>query len=388
MNIESINKTDCCGCSGCMAVCPEQAIAMKADTEGFIYFSVDKTKCIDCGLCINVCNRAESNKKDIIKAYAIKNRNELVLNKSSSGGVSHGLLETIITAGGVVYGVVYDDDYKVITRRADSLNDCDAFYESKYVQTNPLNTFSEVKDDLTVGKKVLYFGTSCHISGLLSFLSQSKVDTDNLYTVDLICHGVPSPLLFADYIDWLKQDLNFVSFHFRTKHKPWGYGSKNFGCTIDVSSKLLKRNIALIDTPKARAFLNLFFSNNCLRPHCHSCRFAGINKPADLTIADYWGCAEEEPDFFSERGVSAVLVHTEKGDMLLKQSRELLMKLTTVDQIQKKQGNMSHPSPISEDRDDFWQLYYNHGFDAVVKKYGSFTFKQRIKYLANYLKII
>lgn len=374
MNISTIKKEECCGCSACIYSCPHNAISLSSDSEGFKYPIINSHLCTNCGICLNVCNSKSKEKLPCLCAYSVKNKNDDVLYKSSSGGVSHGLCREIIAENGVIYGVVYDESFHVLVQRIDCLEDCEALYGSKYVQADPGNSLEQIYEDLKIGRNVLVFGTSCYIAGLISFLKCKRVKTDSLITVDLICHGVPSPLLFQDYIKWLDKNGNLQSFQFRTKAKPWGYGSKNFGCTITRSDGRTE-----VDTIKARVFLQLFFSNNCLRPHCHECQFAGVDKPADLTIADYWGCAEQEPDFFSEKGVSAVLVHTKKGEKLLIQSKELEIKKTTVEKISKKQGNLGHASPISSDRSDFWNLYYTRGFKAIAQRYGSYTVKQKIK---------
>lgn len=230
MNIESIIKKECSGCSGCLSVCPKNAIIMTPDDEGFLYPKVDSALCIDCGLCNKVCKEKLVIKKTTIKSYAAKNKNSEVLRNSSSGGVSHALCSEVIQSGGIVYGVAYDNNYYVIISSAETIDECDKFYGSKYVAPDPCMTFIGVKQNLIQGKTVLYFATSCVIAGLLSYLKCSNISTENLYTVDLICHGVPSPKIFADYIQWLGKGIK--KFDFRTKNKPLGYGSKNFGCTI------------------------------------------------------------------------------------------------------------------------------------------------------------
>lgn len=372
MNVESIEKDMCCGCTGCLSVCPRNAISMRADEEGFLYPQINQSVCIDCGLCVKVCTQKHDIKRGTIKAYAAKNNQETVLKKSSSGGASHALCSEVIRLGGIVYGVAYDNNYYVIISSAETIDECDKFYGSKYVAADPCMTFIGVKQNLIQGKTVLYFATSCVIAGLLSYLKCSNISTENLYTVDLICHGVPSPKIFADYIQWLGKGLK--KFDFRTKNKPWGYGSKNFGCTITTKS-----DKKYIDTVKARVFLQLFFSNNCLRPHCHNCQFCGTDKPADLTIADYWGCKEEEPSFFSESGVSAVLVHSEKGIELLNKANELDLIESSIDKIKKKQGNLQKPSPIASTRAEFWRLYNEKGFVNLAKTYGDYSIKAYIR---------
>jgi coenzyme F420-reducing hydrogenase beta subunit len=374
MNVSMVKKEKCCGCTACKSVCPVAAICMKSDNQGFLHPEIDEVKCIDCGLCVHICEDKEQQKKPVKGAFAAKNINDDVLIQSSSGGVSHALCKTIIDANGVVYGVAYNAQHVVILKRARNIEECDAFYGSKYVQADPRQTLQQVYEDLQSGRSVLFFGTSCLIAGLLSYLNSEKGDTTNLYTVDLICHGVPSPMLFAEYISFINKNRKLVRFDFRTKKLPWGYGSKNFGCTITY-----KEGKEETDSAKARLFLNLFFSNNCLRPRCHQCEFAGLDKPADLTLADYWGCAEAEPEFFDEMGVSAVLVHTEKGELLLRQSDELILADTTIEKVSRKQGNLDHPSPASESREVFWKLYSEKGFLAIAKKYGGYDLKGKLK---------
>ena len=308
-----------------------------------------------------------------------------MLKKSSSGGLSHAICREIIEQNGVVYGVALSSDSQVLIERADSIEKCELFYGSKYVQANPNNTLEMVKKDLIEGKKVLYIATSCYIAGLLSYLKYKNVMIDNLYTVDLICHGVPSPLIFSDYVRWINEKRTVSKFYFRTKKKPWGYGSRNYGCTIKyVDGK------EEVDTIRARVFLNLFFSNNCLRPHCHHCEYAGIDKPADLTVADYWGCIEQEPEFYDKLGVSAVLVHTDKGLELIRNAQELEYKDTPIEKIKMNQGNLNHPSPIANSREQFWNEYTENGFLYIAKKYGGLNIKGIIinsKIYATYAKL-
>lgn len=374
-NISSIKKDECCGCSGCKSVCPKNAIIMKPDSEGFLYPKVND-KCINCGLCLKVCkNKSQFTKEnEFIKVYAAKNRSEEVLMKSSSGGISRALCEYFIKNNGVVYGVVYNEDNEVIVQREENLKDTEKLYGSKYVWANPKDTLEQVYEDLKNDKSVLFIATSCFVAGLKSFLEVKKCSMDNLYTVDLICHGTPSPLLFKDYIDYLQKKYDFEHFEFRTKTHPWGYGSKNFGCTI-----YKKNGEKIVDTVDSKLYLQLFFSNYALRPYCHNCEFASLDKPADITIADYWGLKNEHPKFFDEKGVSALIIHNSKGDDLIKKLDNITYIESTIEKVSKKQANLNHPSPAPNDRKDFWDLYYKKGFKAVCKKYTDLNTKAKIK---------
>ena len=374
-NITIKNKNECCGCSACKAICPKKAITMKEDSEGFLYPEINNEKCINCGICLKVCNnRISKNQNQEIKAYAVKNKDNEVLKKSSSGGVSKALCDYFIKNNGIVYGVIYDSNNDVIVERIDNYSDTEKLYGSKYVQANPKDTFSRVYDDLSNNKKVLYISTSCYVDGLKAYLISKKCDLDNLYTVDLVCHGTPSPKLFRDYINYLKNKYDFEHFEFRTKKFPWGYGSKNFGCTI-----YQKNGKEITNTIDSNLYLQLFFSNYCLRPHCHKCEFTNVYKPSDITIADYWGLKEAHSEFFDEKGVSAVLTHSKKGDELLKSLENIDYIESTIEKISEKQGNLHNPSPKKEDREDFWKLYNKKGFEAVCKKYTDFNFKSKLK---------
>lgn len=378
MNIRNVTKENCCGCTACKSVCPKSAIAMVEDIQGFIYPAVNPEKCVDCGLCLKVCNAEITYKSEVVDSYAVKNTSREILKKSSSGGISDAIARNCIINGGIVYGVIYDDEYRVTTARLTSFDDLEKLYGSKYVQSNPQDTFISVYNDLLAEKEVVYFGTSCHIAGLLSYLDAKKTDRKKLITVDLICHGTPSPGIFADYIAWLKKDRKFQRFQFRTKAKPWGYGSKNFGCTITSAAMISAKSKTSVDTFKSRVFLNLFFSNNCLRPKCYDCRYTD-KKPADITIADYWGCADEEPEFFSEDGVSAVIANTEKGKNLVESLPAVEYIHSALDKIQKRQGMMHGAAPKADTYDEFWKLYISHGFTAIAKKYGGYSIKTRCK---------
>lgn len=381
-NVSVIKKSECCGCSACKAICPKKAIAMEPDCEGFLYPKINNN-CINCGLCLKVCKGKKEfiKERDNIKVYAAKHKKNDVLKKSSSGGISRALCEYFIKNKGVVYGVVYNDKYEVIVEREETLNETDKLYGSKYVWANPKDTFEQVYNDLINGKLVLFIATSCFVAGLKSFLKMKRCNCDNLFTVDLICHGTPSPALFNDYINYLENKYDFDHFEFRTKYYPWGYGSKNYGCTI-----YRKNGKKIVDSIDSRLYLQLFFSNYALRPHCHNCEFANINKPSEITIADYWGLKDEHPDFFDEKGVSAIIVHNEKGQKIINQLDNVILFESSIEKVAKKQANLFHPSPVKEDRGDFWKLYQEKGFKSICKKYTNLNTKRKIKlYLRNIL---
>lgn len=222
--IKTNDKKDCCGCSACVQRCPKQCISLYEDEEGFLYPRVDKTVCIDCGLCEKVCpvlNQSEGHEP--IAVYAAKNPNEEIRMQSSSGGIFTMLAERIIDEGGVVFGACWDKDWNVVHDYAESKEDIAKFRGSKYVQSNIGETFKQTETFLIEGRKVLFSGTPCQIAGLKHFLLK---DYDNLLTIEIICHSVPSPGVWKKY---LTEELNsngltigdIQQINFRDKSTGW-----------------------------------------------------------------------------------------------------------------------------------------------------------------------
>ena len=309
--IEIITKSDCCGCGGCSQVCPKQCIEMKADNEGFLYPSVDKNACVNCGLCNKVCQIINDDRhitecQDAFVAYAI---DESVRLSSSSGGVFSILAEDVIQNGGIVFGAAFDQNWLVRHVGVENLTDLVKLRGSKYLQSRTEDTFHEVKAALDQGRQVLYSGTGCQIAGLKSFL---KRDYPNLLSVDIVCHGVPSPKLWKRYLTERERafgaDAQEVAF--RSKVTGW----KNYSMIIDFSNGSKYEN-----NHKSDPYMQMFLKNVCLRPSCHDCHFKTTNSHADITLGDCWCIKDVMPDMDDDKGVSVVFIHTEKGKNIFKQ---------------------------------------------------------------------
>lgn len=372
-NVSIIEKNDCSGCASCMNACMHNAIKMKSDDQGFFYPQVEDNTCIGCGLCVSVCPSQSVTNLKPLKTYAIKKINDEERLLSTSGGIASAIAENFICRGGTVYGVIQTSKGDVLTLRADNLKEIESFKGSKYVQTYIGYSFSECREDLLGGKVVAFFGTSCHIDGLLHYLKIRKTNISNLLTVDLICHGVPSPQLFKDYISFLNKRKPVERYECRTKKNGWGNGSQQFSPTI-----MYKDGVEECDTLLSRAWLNLFFSNCCLRPHCYSCPYAGKGRCADITIADYWGIKDVHPSFFDERGISLVISNTLKGDNLLSEISGVKVISSDYDSAVLKQNNAHSPSKMSARYYQFWNDYKNHNMEYILRHYTSYNYKQRI----------
>ncbi len=307
--IDIKEKEDCCGCSACVQICPRQCISLVADDEGFEYPQVDASKCIDCSLCNKVCpviNAGAS--KHPIKIYASKNVDEGVRSKSSSGGVFTPLAENIIDEGGVVFGVSFDKNWNPVHSYAETKNGLTAFRGSKYVQSKIGTSYAEVKAFLRSGRKVLFSGTSCQVAGLKRFLGR---EYDNLFTVEVLCHGVPSAKVWQKYLDIRKREFcctDISDINFRDKRHGWA----NYDVTIAFGN-----GSSYNTSHKKDPYFRGFMKNLYLRPSCYACKCKNGRSGSDIVIADYWRINKVLPEFNDNKGISLILVNTEKGLLML-----------------------------------------------------------------------
>ena len=296
----------CCGCGACLNVCPKNAISFREDAEGFAYPLVDEGKCIDCSLCIKVCPVLSPDVERLpLKVYAAKNRDLQERIQSSSGGMFLPLAREVLRQGGQVFGVEFSEDFR--SARHACASDADGvkrFSGSKYIQSDTGRTYSMTKMFLENGVPVLYSGTPCQIAGLRKFL---RKDYENLYTVDLVCHGVPSPGIWRRYMDETAPE-GTASVNFRDKVTGW----KRFSLVMkDSSGKVL-----FSQREDENVFMDGFLKNLYLRPSCYRCPARKGRSGSDLTIADYWHLKKTLPDFDDNTGVGLVLVNTAKGARL------------------------------------------------------------------------
>ena len=205
--IKITNLADCCGCTACASICTHDAITMKPDKLGFLYPEVDESKCTDCGLCEKVCafhdNYDKSMNLPLPDAYAARHKDMREVETSRSGAAFIAISDYIIENGGVVYGAGYTDHFRVVHKRAVTKEERNEFKGSKYVQSDLNNVFRKVKDDLKNGKVVMFSGTPCQTAGLNSYVGKKL--RENLFLVDIVCHGVPAPFLWRDYISYLEK---------------------------------------------------------------------------------------------------------------------------------------------------------------------------------------
>lgn len=367
---------ECCACTACQSVCPQNAISMRADVKGFLYPKIDPERCKECGLCRLVCPMKRNAPEEKLAVplpdfYAVKHRSDEIRMRSSSGGMFTAVSDWILEQGGAVYGAAFDDNFMVCHRRAATKAERDAFRGSKYVQSDLGDVFSQVKNDLTGGRTVLFSGTPCQTAGLSSFLACGKTNAERLYLCDLVCHGTPSPQIFNDYLAKVKRKYNSAIQSLAFRYKPAGWRTQ--AIKIEFCNRKFYQSSAADDI-----YYRLFLPNIILRPSCHHCPFASLRRPSDLTIGDFWGIEKAMPEFEDEKGVSLVLVNTEKGRRLF-QAVKPTLDARPLPPDQGMQMNLKQPSSPSPKADAFWADYQTRGFEFTIRKYAGAGLKGYMK---------
>lgn len=364
-------KEECCACGACLNICQRQAIRMEEDAQGFLYPRIQEELCIHCGRCEKVCVYGSASlKQEVGQAYVSAAKDRDILMSSSSGGIFTLLAETIVEDGGAVYGAalvpagdsIWPKHIRV-TRRAE----IEKLQGSKYVHSEIGFCLKRAEEDLLAGRPVLFSGTPCQIAGLKGYLGK---DYPDLYTVDIICHGVPSARFFQDYLEerWGRKKRKILDFKFRDKKNGWGLNAKLI--YRDKKGKIRSRYIP----SGASSYYDLFLKSEIYRENCYLCPYAGKERVGDLTLGDYWGIQREHPELLkeaggkydTETGISCILVNNTKGKALLdKISGKVQMDRSTIEKAANENGQLKFPSSRPDTREQVLSLYRDGGYAAV-----------------------
>ena len=357
-----------------MQACPVGCISMEADKEGFLYPKADKDKCIECGACERACpilHTGEPSTQEGSMPYAIGgwHKDERIRRDSSSGGMFTLLAEAVLSDGGVVYGCALDDKIRAVHIRVDDRDGLHRLRGSKYVQSNISNTYRSVKEDIDSGRKVLFTGTPCQTAGLRSYLSGEH--SDRLFTVDFICHGVPSPRVFEDYIrsEEEKHGGKVASFRFRNKDHGWSQTGLQLGTLTVYDDGSQTRKFPAFTDP----FMNAFLEDVCLRPSCYECSFKTLPKEySDFTIADFWGVNKVDRELNDGKGTSLVLIHTDKGKEFWERiNRDFFYKEVSPEDAVRRNKPLTVSAARNPKRERFFKDYDEKGFDYARRRYMS-----------------
>lgn len=364
--IELCNSYECTGCSMCYNICNHNAISMQPDEEGFLQPRINPSKCIDCGLCRKICPVLSpydfSNHK--MHTYAAFAKDKGIRQHGSSGGLFSVFANYILSSNGYVAGAAYNRDYAVNHIIISDITDLYKLQGSKYVQSNLKDTPQTIKSLLNNGKNVLFVGTPCQVAGLLNYL---KKPYNNLFTIDLVCHGVPSPKLFARYINHLKNKYPTITqFHFRDLSK-WSCNS-----SITYKSTFSNRwtNKQLYDTDMG--YFSLFINNYINRECCYKCTYAhSSGRVGDITLADFWGIGKAKPyKHDTSLGVSFVSVNTIKGKDLFESIKpDIEYEEREIEEtINGGNSQLKQPSQRPTERDNIYKQAYQLEWTDFIKK--------------------
>lgn len=351
-------QEQCTGCTACMNVCPKDAITMQPKGSlQHIYPTISPEKCIDCGLCVKTCPVNHPLPLQVPKeAYAAIVREHQDLMTSSSGGAASALGAAIVERGGVVYGCVQENYRDIRHKRIDNKDELSKLKGSKYVQSNIDYIYREVRADLKQGTPVLFTGTPCQIAGLRAFL---RKDYENLYLMDLVCHGVPSQHLLRENVESIIGDKTEAYVHFRRKGEPV---QRMFGIFLS--------NCAEVDEQKQiflkNDYITAFMSGIIFRDNCYSCRYAGAARVSDVTVADYWGIGQTS--IKTDCGVSLILQNTEKGAQMIDMIQQSchIEKRSVVEAVQGN-GQLQEAFRAPNNRERFLADYEKNGPQAYKK---------------------
>lgn len=369
------NKEDCCGCYACANICPKNCLNMVIDEEGFWYPSIDTEKCINCDLCVKSCPIIKNEDKPYNnifnkKVYSAQNIDENIRINSSSGGVFTLIAENIIEQDGIVVGATFNESFEVVHKLIEKKEDLKEIRGSKYVQSKIGDTYSMIKKNLINGKIVLFTGTPCQVAGLKKYLNKEYT---NLITQDLICHGVPSPVVWSKYINYIKikGKSEIKNITFRSKIEGWRSFSLIFKF---LDNKIINKNIE-------EDFYLIAFQNNIdLRNSCYNCRFKGEERVSDITLADFWGIENTNIDMDDDKGTSVVIINSENGNKLLKKIRNnLKISETNLDMATKSNKNYYTSANKNNSREEFLSELTENNFETMVRRYCNYSYKVEIK---------
>lgn len=379
----------CTGCGACAKACPKQAIEFQVDDEGFPTPKIQKEKCIECGICNRVCPVISIPEMNVVKeAFAAQILDRVALKDSTSGGLFTVFSREIFKHNGVVYGCVWDKEYNAVLTCAENEKEIEPMRGSKYVWSWAGDTFPKIRQNLEKGKVVLFTGLPCQVAGLKKFL---RKDYENLFLIDCLCSGTPSPLAFQKYLDTICSSENRENLNLKFRDK------NQYGVGVHITYTGKKKKTLPRGEHITNPYYYSFYSHLIDRRSCYQCPYGTDRRVSDLTMCDYWGIANYHKELDIEAGVSGLLVNTAKGVALLDQVKHSLNLVPTKTEFIGKKNNLicdgqQRKRRIPANREAFFSVLTSSGWNEAEKRYlyTKIRFKQWLilKIPDEYIKII
>ena len=352
-------KDNCCGCSACAAICPKNAIEMYSDAEGFFYPKIDAEACVNCMKCEKVCpviNFSNYHKREELSVcYSGYIEDSAELKSCASGGAATVISRLAVRNDFFVFGCRYSDDftyaYYECAKNEDMIH---KFKSSKYFQSRKGNVFRQIKKLLNESQNVLFIGLPCDVAGLISFLEK---DYDNLYTVDLICHGATSEKVNEQFVRMKEKEYGSKVVYLNVREKCEGWVPPYLFIRFENGEVFSK---PFYNTEYGVAFAE--FS----RKYCYKCTFKGNQRPSDITIGDYWGLKEGEEGWNSD-GVSILFVHSKKGEKLIKALEHFSIITQEMKKAQEHNPCYLQPRKSTGRRERYAKHFINYGLAYACK---------------------
>ena len=368
----------CCGCGACISVCAHAALAFRINDEGYKEPVLDENACVNCGLCDKVCPMMNANKVQCSpkQVYAAINKNVETLKQSSSGGAFTVIAERILGNGGVVYGAAFENDMTLKHIRIKSSGELKKLRGSKYLQSDTEGIFKQVKEDLRNGRQVYFTGVPCQVAGLKLFL---RKDYDNLFTTDIVCHGVPSQKMFNVFMDHFRKerDVEIVDYRFRDKRVNGWSCSSSSSCKKNGTGKIFE----VYFDKTLNAYMNAFLSGSIDRESCYKCPFAKNERVGDITLADYWGVKRFHSEINCRQGVSLVLINTDKGfEMFNRLQGRFELIESKLEWAASENPNLSHPMPRPKGRGEAFKKAFTNPEVYIKQNSDEQHFRKAVKF--------
>lgn len=363
MPMESISEMKyCCGCNICTNICNSNSV-VTIPNQGFGYPHINVSSCVRCGLCKGTCPVNSSQSMPSFEQVVVGGiaKDATIVQDSSSGGVFRGICESIIRDGGVVIGPCFDEHFVLKHTVVEELNEIKKMQGSKYVQSQKGMIFRDIKKILETNRKVLFSGTPCEIQGLVHYLGK---EYSNLYTQDVLCHGVASPQLWLKYLEWIEKKYNSEIADVSFRDKKYGWKDYRMLITLKNGKKYSRHH-------NFDPYMRLFLLNYSVRESCINCRYRSMqNRTADITLGDFWNLDDYEKNEKYKNGVTCVVINSSKGETLFNQIKKNYI---TIPINKNKQNEILNQNAgglrFSEDRNSFLCNIADKDFNSLVHEY-------------------